>query len=1204
MVNDVFGIWQAYGPSKRNVQNWHFTDLDIDSRVLKSNTFSVTNDGFTGKGSYAIMTTSRYKQTLVTLNHNKCQAQGFMMATNDWRDVEITGQFRYNSTGEGSRITIYVRSGDRTRPCEGTGYGVTLTPDGRVTCDVRQWFPGGITILDSVQGAAGDIEGKWVGFKVCIFNNENDSHVNIKAFIDENINNQYQDICTATDTGTGTFGNKCSDNPNQVITWGGPLAVLLIDGEDTNVDVRYLSVREIDPYNRYGAGGGLTGEGFELVNDVTTLESFTPYSNLPTIIDVGDEVPDEEFNQMSMRGVTTMRTPTGMNKVLNKLVSGTYAAGDPNKTLYQLTGKTVNFVEGPYKTRHYASGKPDDTTKEWNTANGVNFANMEITMYVTIANPDHDDTISVKCYGPNHDDGIGAWYICDLGFMTGEFTMGWEEPHPHTTLDITGSKFGSIVGKKIGYKVVIWQVGTGAHMEGWIDTGDNLWRQGIAVLNPDGKLYSPDPNQKVQIRIDACPNITMWGAPTCKEITAGGVFVGSPTGPGPSPPPPGNNPPVDTRPIIAAPISNAMVDLGGSKWSASKIHLIFAGADWNTRTSPHSRDQSINSVKALLASNYFDHLIQYGIKRPTLGNIVTNTTFSLSDGFVIGDAVELVKDSITRGQVPTPENNIHHSYFVFPRSGIAGTNGEVMPEGFILGGFHGWGLPLIDTIPINWNLAFVVSIGNYASTFTEQTRLMSHEITEMITDPFPVIYEDGSTNMGIYGDSGYPWLHPEDGLEISDVCQRFDGTVSGYAIEPYWSNQSGGCIIPASAPTFMSCHEHATWNPITQQCEADPGYIVGGDSGIPDWGDIGDDGTGGDPSHGPGSGGDDDPWEKTYTGGAGHVMVTITGDVINGKVKGSVTGTINGVGGASSLATFAGIFSGTTPNDVQGIITGNLAGTGTGTGNSTTGNKTGDFTANVDGTIVGVGSGFGTGTASGKVTGMFTGIGTGDGGDDGDDGTGTGEDGQGNTGGDDGTPSPTPDPATSSPVFVESGLQVTWAIDSMDGDPCNINSPSEETGLVEIFNAAPDDLYVQTLQYRKVGIYVNKITSVFVGKKIRNVKAVIRRTGDDPIQGLVFCRIRSSNRSIVEEFPDMLDSSVITTTDVTYEFTHPSPGHIIERGDFIYIEYPSGGDVDNFLEIKICETDKADGEASCLVTYDGANEVINFDKDAGFIVSI
>ena len=426
--------------------------------------------------------------------------------------------------------------------------------------------------------------------------------------------------------------------------------------------------------------------------------------------------------------------------------------------------------------------------------------------------------------------------------------------------------------------------------------------------------------------------------------------------------------------------------------------------------------------------------------------------------------------------------------------------------------------------------------------------------------------------------------------------------------------------MPTTNPPWVSCHEHAIWNTVTQTCDADPNYNPDVDGGIPDWDDIGD-GGGFDPGTGTGGGGGGlfggDVWDKAYTGGLGHLAGSIQAKVAaNGSMTGYVWGNITGVSG-DSLATYAGTFTGTTESGISGSVSGNVVGTGTGTGNASNGNKTGEFTCDVTGTVVGIDSGSGVGNITGKTTGSFTALnvvevsdpgtgtggGTGSGGTGGTGGGGTGSgDGSGGTGS--GTGTPTPDPATSSPTYVESTLQLLWAIDSMEGDPCSINSPTEDTALQEIFNAAPDNLYAETLNYRKVGIYVNKINSVFVGRKIRNVKCIIQRVGTQPLAGLVFCRIRAANRTIVEEFPDTLDSSLITSTDVTYEFTHPSPQRTIERGDFIYIEYPSGGDASNYLRIKLCDTDKADGEASCLVTFDGVNEVINIDKDAGYIVSV
>lgn len=1598
-----------------------------------------------GTQNIAVMTSSRYAQTQVMQDHDKCNAQKFMMQSNDWRDVEITGQIRFVDAQEGAKVGVFARSGDITRPCEGTGYGVQLTPDGIVRCMLRQWYPGGEMELDSSSGTAGDIEDKWIGFKVCIYNDQTDQHVVIEAWIDENNNNQFQKVCSTTDTGMGSFGERCGTNPNEVITWGGPLVVLnMVDCND--VFFRYLSVREIDPFNRFGIGGGVSGEGFELVNDITTLEYLRSSEDTAAAVANNPGISN-------IQNIVT--TPV-------RLAAGPYGAGDVDKTLYKLTGRTQKVTIEGYKTRHYASGKPDDVTREANTANGCPFANFEVTGYFTIDNPDHDDTISFKMYGPSHDDGIGAWYISDLQFNSGKNLMGYEEPHPHTTMDIESSTgIGSIVGKKIGYKTVIWKSGSGANVQAWADKGDGIWTLIQEVDSPDGKHYTPDPDQKVQIRIDACPNITYWGTPTVKEITADHQFVGSdgtgtgtgtgtinwtdinnfikvggiettdnsfaqlssstndavaiqitsmstglgaalvgkpiqaieywakgvntptgdvygvvwdqsgnvvvrndhpfnatgygttaavhhfyqhelgstlivqvgwrigfeytnPTGtdevdiqrsntsldssvvvatrpfggnasswvtdsahdlrigiyvakdfsddsgnPGgpvdtspifPVPPSHGmkdyggpkltsatyhfifwtaawntltspysrtqlssglqdvinshyfdrliqhgikrpkmgkvvtninfslpsggytrsmiwdfvndcitrglvpdnapgeqnvylvfapsgakdaetgltatgayhdyspwpynatshmhpmalmtfqstldqaiancvhemvevisdpyyganwgitgdinvftpfdggtyigyiencdvcipaevvdlpriaghrvayywsnqdnrcvadNTPPtwvschigarwdpekqecvkipgtggvpVDTSMILASPLSDIVIDYGGWKWPGATAHFIFSGAYWNTASSPFSRQNIIDAIKVMFNSKFFDYLIQYGLTRPKLGNIVTNTTYTLPNSFATNNLVDLIVDSMNHQQVPFSSNTVKHMYMVITPPGKSD------PAAPTAAGYHFGAIQ----DPIEYTV--VVANAFYFTNFDLMTITISHEIVEMMTDPIP-----DPAHKGIVGDPNK--VDDPDYNEISDICDTQEGPrISNIEVEPYYSNQDGGCVVPTTDPPWVSCHEHAIWNSATQSCNVDPNYIPDVDGGIPDWDDIGD-GGGFDPGTGTGGGGGGlfggDVWEKAYTGGLGHLAGSIQAKVAaNGSITGYVWGNITGVSG-DSLATYAGTFTGTTASGISGSVSGNVVGTGTGTGNASNGNKTGEFTCDVTGTVVGIDSGSGVGNITGRTTGSFTalnvvevsdpgtGSGTGSSGTGNTDGSGTGS-GTGSTGS--GTGTPTPDPATSSPTYVESTLQLLWAIDSMEGDPCSINSPTEDTALQEIFNAPPDNLYAETLNYRMVGIYVNKISSVFVGRKIRNVKCIMQRVGTQPLAGLVFCRIRAANRTMVEEFPDTIDSSLITSTDVTYEFSHSSPQRTIERGDFIYIEYPSGGDASNYLRIKLCDTDKADGEASILVTFDGVNEVLNLDKDPAYIVGV
>ena len=1359
MADDIFGIWMAYGPSRRNNQTWFYSNLDTDSRLILNipddefGSITPIENGFKSLGTtrLSIGTSTRYSQTQTTQNHDLCQAQGFMMNRNDFRDMEITGRLLFVNAGQDAKFSIYGRSGDIAIPCEATGYGVELTPDGKVTCAVRQWFPGGVTELDHANATSGDIEAKEITFKLCIYNNPTDTNVNIELWIDEFNNNQFRSICSITDTGKGIFGERCGTNPNQVITWGGPLVIFEMSGEDTETDeldeegnpitnkteinITHLSVREIDPANRYGYGGGVGGQGFKLVNEPVTT-SITP----------------DVLNTAPIR-----------NRILNRAEEPTYQAGDANKTLYKLTGRTATFEEEPFGERHYASGKPDTVTKEWNIPS-CQFDDYTITLYITITDPDdEDDDLSVKLYGPNHSDGNRAWYVFDIEYGSGKTGWGWEDPHPDTSAytDV-GQTVGSIIGKKVGVQVVIWKLPTGgAHMESWFDKGDGLWRKTTDIDNPDGKKFTRHSRQQPQIRLDAAPNIKMWDL-TCKENTPMGEFVGTagtgggggggggsselditgvagyvefkngttqrvtefndivdndrfeladdiksipynteiwedvsisepdtgravppfdytgftrPTASGtnildiigeagyvefkngstqrvtefndiedderfeladdiksipynteiwedvsigepdtgravppfdytgftrPDPTSTGPRPPVNTKPILKPRKTSVMIDYGGLKWSNAICHMIFSGSDWNSRDDPFSKDEIMADIKTLDKSTYYDALIQWDIRRPKIGKVVVYNGYTLPNGYDFLDVSELVQSAIEDGVVPPPSPTEHHMYLVFqPYGKVAGD-----PES---GGYHSviWENPRIES-----ELEDTIIVYGLVKYFTRNhsMQVVTHEIVEMVTDPVTANYDADPNEIrfrALLADEDK--ISHEWGAEIADVCfgsGETDGVwgsdyVNGAMAQRYYSDQDGKCTLSDRAPTWISCHEGATWNPATQACEVNAGY-VGGDE-LPNWDDLGDGGTGGKP----GGGGEEETIEA-YKGGLGRLKGTITGKVTNYQVVGNVTGDIEGVNGEKSMATFAGSFTGITKNDIDGPFTGTVAGVGTGKGNSTDGYKTGDFTAtNMAGTIVGVDTGYGTGSILGTLTGIFTGINVVEPGG-GTGGGGTGEDGEGNTGNGVGGPGTNPD--TDSPIFVEASLQVLWAIDSMSGDPCSINSPHEETGITEVFNAPPstgeNEYVAQTKQYRRVGLYVNKLNSVFVGRKLRNLKAVMRRQGVEPLHGFVYCRIRSKNATIVEESPDRIDASQITNDNVTYEWTHDTPGHTIERGDFIYLEYPSGGDNSNFIEILLCDTDMADGEASCLVTYDGANEVILFDKDPGFIISV
>jgi len=204
-----------------------------------------------------------------------------------------------------------------------------------------------------------------------------------------------------------------------------------------------------------------------------------------------------------------------------------------------------------------------------------------------------------------------------------------------------------------------------------------------------------------------------------------------------------------------------------------------------------------------------------------------------------------------------------------------------------------------------------------------------------------------------------------------------------------------------------------------------------------------------------------------------------------------------------------------------------------------------------------------------------------------------------NTSGPGGINSPDGSSAPPAPNYVTRKLTLMWAIDTINQDACSISSPFEDKDLQLIYEVAPDNIYADTVNYRKVGVIANLANSVLIGKRIRRVECTMKRFGVGTVTGLMYCRIRAANGTIVEQFSNTFDSAGLTNSDTIVPFTIATPNRTIEAKDVIYIEYPEGGDPGNYVRIKISNTDKADSAASCLSTDDGAKNIVNVDKDPG-----
>ena len=97
-----------------------------------------------GQVRYGVFTSSGYHPDQVVKNHATIASRGYMQSPNDWKNVEMTGQVKYNSGGD-DEWTWYARGGRHTgsgspNGCEGAAYKGSLAyTGGDVRWAKEQW---------------------------------------------------------------------------------------------------------------------------------------------------------------------------------------------------------------------------------------------------------------------------------------------------------------------------------------------------------------------------------------------------------------------------------------------------------------------------------------------------------------------------------------------------------------------------------------------------------------------------------------------------------------------------------------------------------------------------------------------------------------------------------------------------------------------------------------------------------------------------------------------------------------------------------------------------------------------------------------------------------------------------------------------------------------------------------------------------------
>jgi hypothetical protein len=227
-----------------------------DSRFSPQTQLSANSDGSfkvkSTKVRMGVFTSSGYQPSdISTLDHSEIAAKGYMQSPTDWRDVEMTGYVKVNS-GSGDNFAWYARGGRHTgsgnpEGCEGVAYKGGLFYNGDTRWAKEQWHVS--YVFSEHQNSMGPLNGKWVGFKTIMYNMQEGgkSAVKLEMWLDKDNNNQWMKVNERVDNGGwGNNGGECGGDPDQIITWGGPIATFRWDSA-SDVDIKNFSVREIQP---------------------------------------------------------------------------------------------------------------------------------------------------------------------------------------------------------------------------------------------------------------------------------------------------------------------------------------------------------------------------------------------------------------------------------------------------------------------------------------------------------------------------------------------------------------------------------------------------------------------------------------------------------------------------------------------------------------------------------------------------------------------------------------------------------------------------------------------------------------------------------------------------------------------------------------------------------------------------------------------
>jgi hypothetical protein len=245
---DKFGIAEIY-PTKSGGREW-FVDMNTPTRDPGFNVGSNITKQL--DGSWQINGRLDNDTYVGEVRMEVIRLPG----SEEWKNVEMTGYAKIIPSNNPNDSLVWSIRGGRhnsTVPCEGTALKGGIDVNGTVSWVKEIWHTGGYTNKRAETQVTEPIIGRWIGWKVVVYNMNNDTTVKMESYLDNKANNHWLKVTDLIDNG-GWYANEpdplfyganCGKAKDHVITNGGSLAIFRSDNMTWNF--RDLSVREIQP---------------------------------------------------------------------------------------------------------------------------------------------------------------------------------------------------------------------------------------------------------------------------------------------------------------------------------------------------------------------------------------------------------------------------------------------------------------------------------------------------------------------------------------------------------------------------------------------------------------------------------------------------------------------------------------------------------------------------------------------------------------------------------------------------------------------------------------------------------------------------------------------------------------------------------------------------------------------------------------------